>query len=126
MDGDLLDHIEKSSDSVDTTQLLDLLERETHQTGPLSASVVRPSNNSGNASRVPPSAVNNGAAIDDDMLAVKEEKQQPPMMMSDGGGRSKQQQTPRRRPRTNRSGYNSGDSHDSSFTSPLLGGKALL
>ena len=40
MDGDnlLLDHIENSSND-DTTQLLDLLERETQQSGPLSRGV---------------------------------------------------------------------------------------
>lgn len=105
MDGDLLDHIEKSNDSVDTTQLLDLLERETNQSGPLSSSVVRPP------------AVNNVAATDDDVIAV--EKQ------SMSNGKSKKQTPPRRR-RTQRSGYSSGDSHDSSFTSTLLGGNALL
>jgi len=103
MDGDLLDHIEKSNDSVDTTQLLDLLERETHQSGPLSSSVVRPPSN------------NNLAAIDG-VIAVEKQP------MSNG---SAKKQTPKRR-RTKRSGYNSGDSHDSSFTSTLLGGNALL
>jgi hypothetical protein len=109
MDGDLLDHIEKSNESVDTKQLLDLLERETHQSGPLSASVVRPST-SGNA-RVLPKAVNDVSATDNEA-------------MSDG--RRSKQQTPQRRRPANRSGYNSGDSHNNSFTSTLLGGKALL
>ena len=105
MDGDLLDHIEKSNDSVDTTQLLDLLERETHQSGPLSSSVVRP-----------PAAVTNVTASDD---ATAVEKQS----MSKG---SSKKQSPQRRRRANRSGYSSGDSHSSSFTSTLLGGNALL
>jgi len=103
MDGDLLDHIEKSNNSVDTTQLLDLLERETHQSGPLSSSVVRPPSNI------------NLAAIDG-VIAVEKQP------MSNGSAKN---QTPKRR-RTKRSGYNSGDSHDSSFTSTLLGGNALL
>lgn len=102
MDSDLLDHIEKSNDSVDTTQLLDLLERETHKSGPLSSSVIRP-----------PAATSS----DDDVIAVEKQS------MSNVNSKK---QTPPRRRRTQRSGYNSGDSHDSSFTSTLLGGNALL
>ena len=97
MHSDLLDHIEKSNDSVDTTQLLDLLERETHQSGPLSSSV----------SVIRPPAVNNVATSgDDDVIAVEKQS------MSNGNSKK---QTPPRRRRTQRSGYNSGDSHDSSL-----------
>jgi hypothetical protein len=112
MDGDLLDHIEKSNDSVDAKQLLDLLERDAHQSGPLSASVVRPTSGVALNARVPPKAVNDVAATDNEP-------------MSDG--RRSKEQTPQRRRPAKRSSYNSGgDSHNNSFTSTLLGGKALL
>ena len=111
MDGDILDQIEKSNDTVDTTQLLDLLERETHSGGPLSSSVVRPNT----ASTV---TDNDVATSDDDIITLDEQ------FMNDG--QSKKRSRQRRRRGNRSSGYSSGDSHDSSFTSTLLGGNALL
>lgn len=113
MDGeDLLDHI----DSVDTTQLLDLLERETHQSGPLSRCTA-------SGARITKTAENTATNGADDFIAIDSDDR-----CNGRSRRKQQQQTPASQGhrRNNRSGYTSADSHDSAFTSTLLGGRALL